>query len=134
MTEDNRKAAASADRQRAEECYNEAKMLLDAGFAYGASSRAYYAVFHAARALLFSMGFEVRSHRAVVSMLGEHFIKAGKLPAHVGRLVSRLQRDREDADYVVGAVFTVAEAKAVLDDARTGMDALLKALDETLPR
>jgi uncharacterized protein (UPF0332 family) len=35
----------------------------------------------------------------------------------MGRLVSRMQRDREDADYAPGAVFTDDEASQVIADA-----------------
>ena len=35
----------------------------------------------------------------------------------MGRLISRMQRDREDADYVTGAVFTGEEAAQMIIDA-----------------
>lgn len=35
----------------------------------------------------------------------------------MGRLVSRMQRDREDADYATGAVFTHEEASQTIADA-----------------
>lgn len=43
-------------------------------------------------------------------MLGDHFVRTGRLSPRMGRLVSRMQRDREDADYTSGAVFTAEEA------------------------
>lgn len=46
--------------------------------------------------------------------MGEHFVKPGALTPELGRLLSRLQRDREDADYVAGAVFTAAEAQEII--------------------
>jgi hypothetical protein len=41
-----------------------------------------------------------------VVLLGQHFVSPGLLSARMARLVSRMQRDREDADYSTGAVFT----------------------------
>lgn len=35
----------------------------------------------------------------------------------MGRLLSRMQRDREDADYLAGAVFTGDEAREMILDA-----------------
>jgi hypothetical protein len=32
-------------------------------------------------------------------MVGTHFVRSGLLPPAMGRLISRMQRDREDADY-----------------------------------
>jgi len=117
VTGDNRERNAREETERSEACLREARTLADAGLPYGAASRAYYAVFHAARALLFSVGIDPRSHRGLVGLVGEHFVKPGLLPAELGRVLSRMQRDREDADYVSGAVFTPAEVDAMIADA-----------------
>jgi uncharacterized protein len=117
VTGENRRDNARDELSRAEICLNESRALHGASFPYGAVSRAYYAVFHAARALLFSIGLEAKSHKAVVSMIGDHFVRSGRLSPEMGRLVSRLQRDREDADYAAGAVFTTDEARKVLAEA-----------------
>lgn len=119
MTADNRRRNALDEFARAETCLNEAQALAAGGFPYGAASRAYYAVFHAARALLVSAGLEVKTHRGVVSMLGDHFVRSGRLSPDMGRLVSRMQRDREDADYEPGAVFTAEEAARLINDAES---------------
>ena len=95
----------------------EAETLEEADLPYGAASRAYFAVFHAAQALLFSAGLEARTHRGVVALVGEHFVKPGTLSSEMGRLLSRMQRDREDADYLAGAVFTGDEAREMILDA-----------------
>lgn len=117
MTGENRRDNANDELSRAEICLNEARALHSAGFPYGAVSRAYYSVFHASRALLFSIGLEAKSHRAVVSMIGDHFVRSGRLPPQMGRLLSRLQRDREDADDATGAVFTAEEGGKILAEA-----------------
>ena len=92
-------------------------------------SRAYYGVFHAARALLFLLGIEARSHKAIVSLIGEHYVRSGRLTAAMGRLVSRLQRDREDADYAEGAVFTGEEASNIIGDADAFVEAARRLID-----
>lgn len=58
--------------------------------AYGTASRAYYAVFDAALALLFSAGIEARSHRGIGTLIGEHFVKPGQLSPELGRLLARM--------------------------------------------
>jgi len=117
VTGENRRDNARDELSRAEICLNEARALHGASFPYGAVSRSCYAVFHAARALLFSIGLEAKSHKAVVAMIGDHFVRSGRLSPEMGRLVSRLQRDQEDADYAAGAVFTTEEARKVLAEA-----------------
>jgi uncharacterized protein (UPF0332 family) len=119
VTEDNQRRNAAEELSRAETCLSEARALHAAAFPYGAASRAYYAVFHAARALLFSIGIEARTHKSLASLIGEHFVRPGRLSSGMGRLVSRMQRDREDADYATGAVFTHEEASQMIADAET---------------
>jgi uncharacterized protein (UPF0332 family) len=117
VTDENRRHNGAEELARATICLQEARALQEAQLPYGAASRAYYVVFHAARALLASIGIEVRTHKGVVSTLGEHFVRPGTLSAAMGRLLSRMQRDREDADYVTGAVFTLEESAAMIEDA-----------------
>src|SRR5437870_3491940 len=74
MTEDNGRRNAAEELRRAEVCLSEARALQASKFPYGAVSRAYYGVFHAARALLFLLGIEARSHKAIVSLIGEHYV------------------------------------------------------------
>ena len=117
MTEENRAANAAEELARAEDCLEEARTLRAAGLRFGATSRAYYAVFHAARALLFSAGLEVVSHRGTVSLLGANFVKTGRLSPELARTVAHMQRDREDADYGTAAVFTDAQTEKLVADA-----------------
>ena len=62
---------------------------------------------------------EVKTHAGLVAMIGEHFVRPNRLSPGNGRLVSRMQRDREDADYAAGAVFTANEAARMIADAET---------------
>ncbi len=117
MNEENRHLNAEEELARAKVCLTEARTLHDAGLPFGAASRSYYAVFHAGCALLLSVGLEPRSHRGMVALLNEHFVKTGRVSPATGRVVSRLQRDREDADYLRGAVFTLDESSRMLEEA-----------------
>jgi len=117
VTGANREINAREQLERARVCLAESRALLATGMPYGAASRAYYSVFHGASALLFSVGIEARTHHGLAALIGSHFVRPGRLSPEMGRLLSRMQRDREDADYVMGAVFTQAEASAMIDDA-----------------
>lgn len=61
MTPADRRQAAVDELRRAATCLTEASMLHGAGLTHGAASRTYYAVFHAARGLLFSAGIEIKA-------------------------------------------------------------------------
>jgi uncharacterized protein (UPF0332 family) len=128
VTGENRQRNAGGELERARTCLAEARTLRDAGLPYGAASRAYYAVFHGAQALLFSTGIEPRTHRGVIGLIGDHFVKPGALTPEMGRLLSRMQRDREDADYLTGAVFTTTEAQEMV----AGAERFLAAVEALL--
>jgi hypothetical protein len=123
VTGENRRGNARTELERAETCLEEARHLQSADLPYGAASRAYYVVFHAARALLFSIGLEPKSHGGVVNLLSEHFVRPGHLAPELARLLSRMQADRHDADYFVHAVFTPAEGEKALADAEGFLEA-----------
>jgi uncharacterized protein (UPF0332 family) len=52
-----------------------ARILLRAGLSGQAASRAYYAMFYIAQALLFSHGHSFSKHSAVISRFGQEFAK-----------------------------------------------------------
>ena len=62
-------------------------------------SRAYYAAFHAAQAVLMSEGQKAETHKGVVTLFGLFFIKTGKFPKKMGRFLTNLKDDRETGDY-----------------------------------
>lgn len=64
-----------------------------------ALSRAYYAILHAARAVLLAEGVSVSSHRAVRRLFGSHLIKPGKLAVRLAKILAEEQDDRFLADY-----------------------------------
>jgi uncharacterized protein (UPF0332 family) len=65
MTDANRAANAAAERKAAIEALAEARALDRLSHYGGAISRAYYAAFHAARALLVEKGLQPKTHDGV---------------------------------------------------------------------
>jgi uncharacterized protein (UPF0332 family) len=72
---------------------------LKLGYLRIAVSRAYYAMFYAASALLASKGETRSKHGAVIAAFGLHFIKSGLIEPEYGRLLSRGFEQRQDSDY-----------------------------------
>lgn len=118
MTEENRRAAVEAEWKRSDEALDEAEILLGAHKPTGAVSRGYYAAFHAARALLFSLGLQPRSHQGVRSMINLHLVQGGRLEPRLAQLLSQAARSREDADYDAAAIFSSEDAQDWIDKAR----------------
>ena len=66
---------------KAAESIKAAELLLQAKQAEFAASRAYYAMFYIAEALLYEKGLKFKKHSAVHSAFGEKFSKTGILDA-----------------------------------------------------
>ena len=63
------------------------------------ANRLYYALFHAMSALLICDGYQVRSHRGILSMFGEHYVRTEVFTRKDGSLLSELVIMRDNADY-----------------------------------
>lgn len=78
----------------------EARALFDLG--RGACSRAYYAMFNMARALLLTRGFEpeaTKTHRTVLQSFSNEFVRNGPFAKDDGRQLQRAAEARHLADY-----------------------------------
>ena len=63
------------------------------------ANRLYYAVFHAVNALLINDGHPVNTHRGVIALFGNYYIRTGLFASEDGRLYSDLQTMRNNSDY-----------------------------------
>jgi uncharacterized protein (UPF0332 family) len=123
VTDENRRENARLEIARAETTLRAAEALLALGLWNDAASRAYYAAFHCASALLMRLGLQARTHRGVHALLKQHVVEPGLLAGeHLARL-SRLQERRSVADYRAAEHVTEEQAIAVVADARAFYDA-----------
>ncbi|NOZ23834.1 MAG: HEPN domain-containing protein [Planctomycetes bacterium] len=121
-----RKNTASAEILRAilakaQEKLSAAEREFAAGFFGEASSRAYYAVFHALTAALAAKGLSFSSHAQVIGAFNREFVKPGLFPPDTTKKLQRLFQDRQTADYdwvnsveAQTAAEDVADAKALV--------------------
>jgi uncharacterized protein (UPF0332 family) len=79
----------------AEEKLDVAVKLLDDQAWRDAASRAYYAMFHAVRALLATKRLDSRKHSGVISLFNQHFVKAGLVSRDLGRILMTAKDFRE---------------------------------------
>jgi len=107
----------SGQIEKSEEKLKAARSLLDGGFFDDAISRAYYAIFHAASAVLLSEEMTVESHSALKTVFGLRFIKTGRIDRRFGRILSRLKDDRENGDYDVFSDFNFQDAREAIEKA-----------------
>lgn len=105
-----------------------AQMLLDAGDVDGATNRAYYAMFDAARAALMASGAPLepesgRTHSGLIGAFGLHLVKNGPVARELGRQLNRAHEIRLVADYR-GESVSLADAAEIVAQAAAFVAAL----------
>ena len=103
---------------KAESSLGAARLLLDNGYTDEACSRAYYAMFDAARAALLVANAPVeaevaRTHRGLTSAFGQHIVKSGLISQEIGRSLGQAQHVRLIADYKGEPVEAKAAARMI---------------------
>ncbi len=69
-------------------------------FRYGiSSSQAYYCIFHAMSAALYSIELTFSKHSGVISGFSKHFLKTDIFDRQYGPIIQRLRKHREIGDY-----------------------------------
>lgn len=118
------KGLAKKELLAAEEDLAEARDRLGHGKHKYATINAYYAIFHAARALLYSKGYRERGHYCLSVALDALFVYGGLLAGRYVRMFQDIMALREDADYSgsfskEGASMSVSNAEEFIGAARS---------------
>ncbi len=96
-----------------------ARVLLGTGDADGACTRAYYAMFDAARAALLAAGHDAgRTHRGILTAFSDRLVKNGPIPKETGRLLKHAETFRYVADYS-GDPVELSDAQEIVEQAET---------------
>lgn len=107
-----------------------ARLLASGTYHEFAASRAYFAMFYAAEALLLGAGLSYSKHSAVIAAIGQHFARTGRadpelhdylIKAHEVRNLGDYALDFEDAEAVAAvqierAARFIASAKRLLEE------------------
>ncbi len=106
-----------------------AKTLKQEGFNEFAVSRAYYAMFYVASALLEGEGLSFSKHSAVISALGERFAKNNRIPKDYHRYLIDAQAQRNRGDYNIDPNISATDAELLISRAATFLDFVIKNLE-----
>jgi uncharacterized protein (UPF0332 family) len=109
--------------EKAERSFDFAERTLDYGHIDFAASRAYYAIFYIASALLEARGIRFRKHSAVVGQFGLYFAKPRILDPAYHRLLIDAQHMRLEADYQLEPVAEEDVVREFIADGRAFLDA-----------
>lgn len=90
LTSDDRKALVVYRIEKAYAALDEAQKVASISLWNLAANRLYYALYHAASALLLSDGYSSHTHRGLMSQLNLNYVKQGKLLPDEGKLVRQI--------------------------------------------
>ncbi|WP_088853799.1 HEPN domain-containing protein [Thermococcus pacificus] len=116
----------------AEEELSSAKILLQNSKLRDAISRAYYSMFHAAKALLLVKGLNPRKHSGVIRMFGLHFVDEGFVERIYAKYLTSAFSLRSKADYDVYYEPTEEKAQALSEFLRTLRERFGDSIEEVI--
>jgi uncharacterized protein (UPF0332 family) len=116
--------------QRAKTSIKAAKDMVEKEYYDIAASRAYYAAFYAASALLLKEDIDTTKHSGVIASIHRLFVKEGKLDKEHGRNLQWLFDLRGVGDYGVSEHVSAGEAYQSVKAAEDFLNVALKILGE----
>ncbi|MBQ6022543.1 MAG: HEPN domain-containing protein, partial [Clostridia bacterium] len=97
--------------RRAGELLKETAILIDFGAYNSAVNRAYYAAFHAMKAVEALDNFDAKRHIGVIQYFRQNYIKTGIFEKELSVITEQLQTARGDSDYNISVSFSQQDAK-----------------------
>jgi uncharacterized protein (UPF0332 family) len=130
LSAEERTLLATRELEASAQSWDAAEVLVSQRLYRDALGRAYFGLFHAARALLLSGGYDARDPNDVVEVLSLRLAGVGEMPPEAPAVLTRGQRYWEQCDFGVGWVVTPERVLAeveVYEEHRSGLLAMLAA-------
>ena len=105
-----------------------AKDLFGLGHYKAANNRAYYAIFHAMRAVLAIESVDFKKHSAVIAFFRQNYIKTGALDILLSDIITNISLIRNESDYSDFFIATKSESESIVADT----EKFVKAIDAYL--
>jgi uncharacterized protein (UPF0332 family) len=93
-------------------------------------SRCYYAMFFMAEAVLLTKDLSASSHKGVITLFGQYFIKTELFSKELGRAINDAYDKRLVGDYGIGFTVSESQAKELLETAQHFVTVLKDYLGE----
>lgn len=105
MKPENRLKNIEEELAHSRESMEAAKVLIKADLYRESVPKIYYCLFHAIKALLFSVGLETKTHEGTSRLFSLHFIKTNIFPVEMSHFLSQMMKYKHEADYYSEYVF-----------------------------
>lgn len=112
----------------AENKLDHARRIFEIDLYDDAVSRAYYAMFYAAKAALLSEGVDLRRHSSAVAKFRELFVVTGRVDAEYLRYLGRAQSARERSDYAPFAPLSKDGTEEIINTASVFIEKIKELL------
>ena len=122
-----------AEWRRVQECLGSAWICHSGGFYADSISRAYYAVLHAAKAVLQISEIDPDTHKGLRNLFGLHIVRVGLLEPEWSALIAQLNALRQDADYTVKRIFDESDARSACQSAEAFVNRIRRLLGGIVP-
>lgn len=104
--------------ERAKQDLSDAEFNFNNNRFLNANNRAYYAIFHAIRAVLALERVDFKKHKDVLAYFNQYYVKTEIFPKMIGRKISQARKIREDSDYDDEFEPSFEETKQQIESAR----------------
>lgn len=130
MNNEEIKALATYRLEQSKENLEEAEALFNINKFKGANNRAYYAIFHAIKAVLALEQTDFKKHSSVIAYFNKEYINKGIFDRELGKRISQASFFREKSDYVDFYIVTKEECQEQIETAKMVIVAMEKYINE----
>jgi len=123
-------STVKAHIEKASKRLHVAEKLLCDGEYEDAISRAYYAIYHAAKAALATIDVFPKTHERLVSEFGKRFVLTGIFSKELGKILADAKVARETYEYSITLTAEKGEAETIFANAQRFVAAVNKFLKE----
>jgi len=115
--------------ERAKEDLLAAQVLCKNNSFLGANNRAYYAIFHAIRAVLALERVDFKRHKDVIGYFNHHYVKTEIFPKMISKKIAQASKIREDSEYDDEYCANAEQTQIQIDTAIEVIDLVEKYLE-----
>jgi uncharacterized protein (UPF0332 family) len=125
LSADDKKALVDYRIEKAYASFEEAKKVAEISLWNLAANRLYYALYHAASALLLSDGYTSHTHKGLMSQISLNYVKDGKILPEEGKLIRQMFNKRREGDYEDFEETTEEEIQEAMPKVKALVDKLI---------
>ncbi len=115
--------------ERSMEDLEDARIMFENGRYKNALNRAYYAVFHAMRAVAALDGFDSSKHSGIIAHFNQNYVRTEIFPKEMSKIIKVVSENREQADYLDFFVASREDAAEQIERAKAFVETIKTYLE-----